>query len=106
MTSVERSLRGKFRKIILEENFTFRRGAGCSVVLLKQFGPDIVRRVNMDTRLYTAPTPYHHTRDYHAPKPGRTTPKPTPKFGNVREVHKITKVLEDGRENGQKSVFR
>ena len=59
MTSVERSQRRKFSKIILEENFTFRMVAGCCVVLLKQFGADIVRQLNMDTGLYTAQNPYH-----------------------------------------------
>ena len=81
MISVERSQPAKFRKIILEENFTFRSGAGCSVVLLKQIAADIVRHVNMNTGLYTAPNQ-------------------SPKFWYVREVNKITKVLEDGRENG------
>ena len=58
MNALERSQRGKFRKIILEESFTFRRVAGCRVVLLNQLGVDIVRQVNLDTGLYTAPNPY------------------------------------------------
>ena len=33
------------------------------------------------------------------PIPNPIPPQP-PKFWNVAEVHKMTKVLEDGRENG------
>ena len=32
--------------------------------------------------------------------PAEQPPKPTPKNLGVPEVHKMTKVLEDGRENG------
>ena len=127
MTSVERSQRRKFSKIILEENFTFRTVAGCCVVLLKQFGADIVRQLNMDTGLYTAQNPYHPNARLPIPQAEMGEKSPSglnlqirgvrkgdspeaglvvvEKWSHFQDPYKITKVLEYGVGIGLKNPF-
>ena len=52
------------------------------------------------TGIYTAPQ-LESNQKYPPPQnPGGTTPQTNPKNLGVPELHKMTNVLEDGRENG------
>ena len=56
--------------------------------------------------IYTAPgTPRQPKLESTPPSPEQDDPPDPPKFWYVAEVYKMTKFLEDGRENGLKINF-